>query len=151
MLRRLARSSRGSTIVEFALIFPLLMTLGFAVWEFGRLYDAKIIATNAAREGARYAAAHSSDSNLASETRTFVYNYATSGYGSRLGSSGDVSLTSASVQVVFISPSGQSGSTAGVDYQVKVTVPVQAKVFTPFVPGLKNPETLTGVATMKLQ
>lgn len=151
MLRDLARSSRGSTVVEFMLIFPMLMILGFAVWEFGRILDAQIIATNAAREGARYAAVHSTDTNLVNDTQGFVYSYLQSGYGSRMGSNGDISISQDQIQVGFTSPSGQSESAPGVGDQVTVSVPVQAEVYTPFVPGLTNPATLTAVVTMHLQ
>lgn len=45
---------RGATLVEFALILPLLIILIFGIIEFGLImYDQQVI-TNAAREGARY-------------------------------------------------------------------------------------------------
>ncbi|WP_077489855.1 TadE family protein [Sinomonas mesophila] len=39
--------------VEFALVLPMLPTLVFGIIEFGRLYNAQIVFSNAAREGAR--------------------------------------------------------------------------------------------------
>jgi Flp pilus assembly protein TadG len=47
------RSDRGTTVVEFALILPILVMLIFGIVEFGRGYNAKITVTHAAREGAR--------------------------------------------------------------------------------------------------
>ncbi len=47
------RSERGATVVEFALILPILVMLVFGIVEFGRGYNAKITVTHAAREGAR--------------------------------------------------------------------------------------------------
>ncbi len=47
------RSERGSALIEFALVFMLLMLLLFGIIEFGlMLYDEQVL-TNAAREGAR--------------------------------------------------------------------------------------------------
>ncbi len=43
----------GATVVEFAIILPLLMLLIFAIVEFALLFYNKTILTNAAREGAR--------------------------------------------------------------------------------------------------
>jgi Flp pilus assembly protein TadG len=154
MLRRLAtlrRSTAGTAIWEFMIVFPMLMVIGFAIWEFGRIEDALLVATNAAREGARYASAHTTDVNLTSETQGFVWSYLQSGYGNRLNNGGDITVTSSQVQVQFFDPSGNASSVASPGYQVKVTVPVRATVFTPFIPGLTNPMTLTGVASMQLQ
>lgn len=47
------RSERGSALVEFALVVPVLVMLVFGIVEFGRGYNAKITVTHAAREGAR--------------------------------------------------------------------------------------------------
>ena len=42
---------RGIATVELALIFPLMMIMAFAIIDFGRLIQARIIAANLAREG----------------------------------------------------------------------------------------------------
>jgi hypothetical protein len=51
---------RGQALVEFALVFPILMlfVFGIIVWGLGVFYQQQL--QNAAREGARYAAIHSS-------------------------------------------------------------------------------------------
>src|SRR6266850_1913352 len=57
-----ARSRRrGQALVEFALVFPILMLFlfGIIVWGLGVFYQQQL--QNAAREGARYAAIHSSE------------------------------------------------------------------------------------------
>jgi Flp pilus assembly protein TadG len=53
--RRSGRRRRGATLVEFALVAPLLFLLIFTIIEFGRLVMVDQILTNAAREGARRA------------------------------------------------------------------------------------------------
>jgi Flp pilus assembly protein TadG len=47
---------RGVAAIEFAALLPLLVTLLFGIWQFGRLVQVKQIISNAAREGGRYAA-----------------------------------------------------------------------------------------------
>lgn len=51
----LRRYSRGQALVEFALVLPLLAVLLFAILEFARVWNAKQLLTDAAREGARMA------------------------------------------------------------------------------------------------
>lgn len=43
----------GTSLVEFALVLPLLLVLLFAIVDFGRGFQVWITMTNAAREGAR--------------------------------------------------------------------------------------------------
>lgn len=50
------RADRGASAVEFAIVAPLLLLIVFATVDFGRLVNAQIKATEAAREGARAAA-----------------------------------------------------------------------------------------------
>jgi len=53
--------SRGSTLVEFALILPFLLVLTFLVVDLSRAFGFKNIVTQAAREGSRFAAVTSSN------------------------------------------------------------------------------------------
>lgn len=59
---------RGQDLVEYAIVFPVLMLLVLGIFEFGRiLYSYNAIA-NAAREGARFAVVPSSKNYLANVT-----------------------------------------------------------------------------------
>jgi Flp pilus assembly protein TadG len=49
------RRSLGQSLVETAIVLPILLLLLAAVVDFGRAFDASIVLTNACREGARYA------------------------------------------------------------------------------------------------
>ena len=51
-LRR--RGFRAQNLIEFALIFPVLMLFIFGIVDFGRAFHVLIAISNAAREGARY-------------------------------------------------------------------------------------------------
>lgn len=46
----------GAAAVELALVLPLLLLLVFGIIDFGRLFNAQITLSAAAREGARWAA-----------------------------------------------------------------------------------------------
>ena len=49
------KSQRGATIVEFALILPMLITILFGIFQFGIAFNNWIALTQAASEGARLA------------------------------------------------------------------------------------------------
>ena len=51
----LARDTRGQSVIEFALVLPLLLVLVFGITEFGRAWMAVNVLTSAAREGCRLA------------------------------------------------------------------------------------------------
>jgi Flp pilus assembly protein TadG len=54
---RAQRKDRGATILETALVLPILFAVIFGILEFGRAYNIYQTVTNAAREGARYSVA----------------------------------------------------------------------------------------------
>ena len=49
------RSQRGAELIEFALIFPLLLLLMLGIVDFGFMFQRFEVLTNATREGARLA------------------------------------------------------------------------------------------------
>src|SRR5690349_9007117 len=51
----MARTERGASAVEFAIILPVLFLVIAGIVDFGRFFFLKIQLTNAAREGARMA------------------------------------------------------------------------------------------------
>jgi len=55
-----AQSSRrrGQSLVEMALILPVMLIIMASVFDIGRVLDASIVITNAARVGARFGANH---------------------------------------------------------------------------------------------
>jgi Flp pilus assembly protein TadG len=48
-------SERGAVLIEFALVFPLLLLTTLGIIDFGLLFQRYEVLTNAAREGARVA------------------------------------------------------------------------------------------------
>jgi len=50
---KLLKREDGAALVEFALVISLLFLIIFGIIEFGRIFNAQITVTQAAREGAR--------------------------------------------------------------------------------------------------
>ncbi len=57
-VRQHRRRSRGQSLVEFALILPILLLLVVSAADAGRLFFAYVTIENAAREGAFFGALH---------------------------------------------------------------------------------------------
>jgi Flp pilus assembly protein TadG len=67
ILAKLRKSERGQSLVEFALVLPILLFLVLGVLEFGWILKAEIAVNAAAREGARYAAVGNVDAKSLAE------------------------------------------------------------------------------------
>jgi Flp pilus assembly protein TadG len=63
LFRSQPHREQGQTLVEFALVIPLLAMLLFAIVQFGIFFYTYIDLTSAAREGARKAAVSRNDTN----------------------------------------------------------------------------------------
>jgi len=61
---------KGQAVVELVLVLPLLLLLIVGAIEYGRLISAKIVLTNASREGAYYLSMHSTDQTGATTAAT---------------------------------------------------------------------------------
>ncbi len=59
-----ARRESGQSMVEMALITPLLLLLLCGIIEFGIMFGTQLTIQNDSREGARYAAIHASESGV---------------------------------------------------------------------------------------
>lgn len=129
-LKKLWHHQRGSALVEFALVAPLLLLLIFGSLEFGRVFNAWIVVANAAREGARLAALGRSAPEVESHVRQ------------ALGAFAPGSLTVA------------TENTQGIQGEpVTVTVTVGVPLVTPLVAAFfpTNPYPVQSAATMRLE
>lgn len=141
------RSQRGVALVEFALVLPLLIVLLFSVWELGRIFDAWLVVTNAAREGARYAVAGESDvkgkvmAYIASSSRRFEFEDEADPYPDV---NGDAHIYWNDKKYFKVDRPGSSGP-------VTVTLRARVDIFAPLprVGALRNPFTVTGRAVMR--
>ncbi|QIA27137.1 pilus assembly protein [Thermaerobacter sp. PB12/4term] len=59
--RRLDRHQQGQSLVELAVLLPVLLLILMGVLDFGRYFYAGLTVRHAAREGARYGAVHPGD------------------------------------------------------------------------------------------
>ena len=61
--RNIIRNEQGQTMVEFALVVPILCIVLFGVLQFGALYNDYVTLTDASRVGARKAAVSRHEAN----------------------------------------------------------------------------------------
>jgi Flp pilus assembly protein TadG len=77
--------SAGQSMVEFAMVAPVLFLVLIAIFQFGIAFTDYIQVTNAARDGARKALVSRSDPNAVSTVQTAVKNSTWSLNTSQLG------------------------------------------------------------------
>lgn len=73
-VRLLARSSRGQSLVELALVTPILIILVFGIIDFGVGLYSWITLTNAAREGARLGSLQGTEAEVVALVRDRAAN-----------------------------------------------------------------------------
>jgi Flp pilus assembly protein TadG len=124
------RSESGAAAVEFALVVPLLLLLLFGIIEFGRLYNAQIEVSGAAREGVRVMAITDDASAARGATRLAAPSLNPALQDSR------ISITSTAANPAHCAP--------GATVTVAVTYPIA------FLTGMFGPNvTLTGRSVMR--
>ena len=74
--RSRASGERGQSLLETALVLPIILLVSVSIFEFGRAFQTIQVLTNAAREGARVAVLPSS---TADDVRARVSTYLQSG------------------------------------------------------------------------
>ncbi len=132
MLKFNKKNSRGQSLVETAIVLPIILLIIMGIIEFGLLFNNYIIITNASREGARKAAIGGTDSEIIQ----VVENVTTTLELSRM--------------TISVSPSLSSRRHGT---QVKVEVVYRAGLITPiigeFFPG--GEAKLTAAAVMRVE
>ena len=135
--RQSRRNKRGTSVVEMAIVLPLLLTLMFGIGEFGIMFTQYQTLINAAREGARTGVLFRGASCAAATVKTQIATTVTSymvGTGIPTGT-----LTTTS-----------SGECGGVGTQLVVTsqVPYSFAAL-PGLVGLQSSITLSASSTMR--
>jgi Flp pilus assembly protein TadG len=162
-----SKKESGQTLVEFALVLPILLILIFGAIEFGRVFHATHVITSAAREGARVAAVGKPNTHEAAADTSSIdsIDEAVEGACSSLVSTANVYLKTnagfdsadpSSNQVFYtVTPyeiTNRTGSTRTQDYveirvkgAVDIVVPIINLFFT------ENPKILESSAQMRLE
>lgn len=123
---KLIKQQQGQSLVEFALLLPMLVIILFGTVEFGRLWMTMNVLTGAAREGARVAAVTAPNT---AQVQTAVNNVLSG-----------ASITGATITVV--GPNAANN--------VTVTVRINYNVLTgTIVPGISRTLQLTRTASMR--
>jgi Flp pilus assembly protein TadG len=124
--KNLSRKEDGQSLVEFALVLPILIVLIFGVIEFGRLWMTVNTLSGAAREGVRVAAVTAPDAALVNNAVNNI-------------------LTAANITGATITMAGPNAAS-----EVTVTVQMNYTVLTASIlPGLSGTLQLTRSATMR--
>ena len=128
-LSRLKRQGeRGQSLVEFALVLPVVILVLFGILDLGRVMDAYILVTHGAREGARQASLGETEATVVTKVRAAV-----------------PTLTPLTVTCPSCYPSGSSGD------PVTVTVTYSIQIMTPIISAFfpQNPVPLSVTVTMR--
>jgi Flp pilus assembly protein TadG len=133
------RDEKGGSLIEFAVIAPMLFVIAFGIVEFGLLFYDKAMITNASREGARAGIVFDTPlnaaplrmsggvvirSNVETKVDTVVSNYC----GTHLISLGGASTVNVPPPV-FQDENGDGIIESGDSLIVSVTYPYQFMVF----------------------
>jgi hypothetical protein len=157
------RKGRGQSLVEFALVLPIFLTLIFGILDLGRGVWALDIANHAAAEAARFAIVHGGDPNTAcpvgppaspvppasescpypSPSKQMIFDVAKD---AAIGAGGPVTVT-ACYGHVCEGNVDQAGYTNARGTPVTVQVTIEVTIFTGALLGVSNVH-VTGSATM---
>lgn len=113
----LGRNEKGQGLVEFALIFVIIVAITLAVIQFGMILSGQIAVTNAAREGARVAAVGKDDADVLARVKNSIAGHSfvnSSGIsvsvtGDTVGEEIKVVVNNASVTTIVPIPSPKTG------------------------------------------
>jgi len=114
-VRRSRQDCRGQSIVETALVLPILLLLVMAIIDFGLMFNNYIVLSNASREGARLAAVGGTDAEIS----LLIANLTTS--------------LDATKRTSAITPA-QASRTHGV--QVTISISYESKAITPVMAAI---------------
>lgn len=157
--RRLQRRDRsgGQSLVEFSLIFPIIVLLVVGFVEVGRAVFAYNTIANAARQAARVAAVNQlANVTECDESRPVEDPYEPhwSIRGCAIAAGFSLGLTTANVGVAYAPPPGTTldcDPTLHVGCIASVTLTYQYRISTPFISLVINNFTMTQTSSMPIE
>jgi Flp pilus assembly protein TadG len=120
------KSEKGQSLVEFALILPLLMLLLFGIVDFGRIFHAYLTIDHAGREAAREASIGKGNEDVIDAATEKAFG---------------IDLTD-----VTVTPEARPSGT-----DVTVTITYEVTFLTPLIGGIVGPITLTDNTLMRVE
>lgn len=113
IIKKIHRNDKGQSMVEMAIILPVLLLILFAIFEFGRILGAYMLVHDLARDGVRYGVVGMSDQSI----KDHIMEHD--------------SFLSISSDDINITPSIRSlGSalTVGIDYEIEIITPIISSI-----------------------
>jgi Flp pilus assembly protein TadG len=135
LIRRMRWGERGTALVEFALVLPLLLVLVMGIIDFGRAFQTVVTLTNAAREGARLGATGASASDIQS----------------RVVSTAGVPISAGNVTVTNAQGTTGQSVTVRVNYTFQLITPLGPLVRMLGGSSINNTIPLSATADMRLE
>lgn len=138
MSRRRRRAARGQSLVEFALVLPVLLLIMLGLFDAGRAIYAYNTVSNAAKEAAR--------TGIVDQTVATIQNEAAQ-------SAIALGIPAAGVSVFFRPQGASTGTCSPVELlcNVEVTVPYQWQAITPVVGTILGPISMSSTARMPVE
>lgn len=133
------KNQSGASVVEFALVLPILVLLIFGIVEFSLLLYDKAMLTNASREGARAGIVQAPSRLTDGEITAIVKNYCEN-YLITFGA--DKNVTTSILR---------AGLNFGDDLTVNVTYNYGFLVLPNFITSLVNPINLSATTVMRME
>lgn len=127
------KSQKGQSLVETALILPILLMILFGIVDFGRIFHAYLTLDHAGREAARAATIGSEDDVIKSKINS---------------ATGSLDKSKYSVGIT-IAPAGKANRASG--SEVTITLTYSVDFLTPFIAQTLNPVPLKNETVMRVE
>ncbi len=147
--RRRSAAGSGQSLVEFALVFPLIILIVLGVFDFGRAILAANEVADAAREGARTAIVNQNTADI--ESRAAAQGTALGIPASCAGSGPGVCVTFLHSGSLSATPTPAACSTLEVGCQAVVTVTYQYTPLTPVISNIVGSINLTSTSAQSIE
>lgn len=128
---KLLKNKKGQSIVELAIVLPILLIILMGIFEFGRVMNAYMVITNASREGARLASVGESYSTVIEKIETSTYPL-------------DVNKLQINISPSELSKSRGDSVKVNITYDIDIIIPVIQNL-------VPNPMHLESQTTMRIE
>lgn len=128
------RGARGQSLVEFAIVIPVMLTLVGGALDVARVFQANNVLESATRNAAEYVATNSTSSSAATDAATVLCAETKSipGYVANAGSPGGCSSPTVSITSFSVSSGDAGGSVAFPIASVVLTATVPFRTLFPY-------------------